>query len=114
MIGIALPLIAVGALFGVMHFSNVSKGQKKAGIMWLFIILSALGGLLVLISSIIGFAVGNNLFNSDHQRNVRAAGALALLGALLFIIAFIVLLVLNRKGKIQLPGKKTTMQPTKP
>lgn len=119
MIGIALPFIAVGALFGLMHFSAVAKGQKKASLMWLFIILSGIGALMVIIASIIGFAVGGNLSNSDLQRNVRAGGAMALIGGLFFVIAFILLLVLYRKGQIKMPQRKAktdriVSEPVKP
>lgn len=113
MIGIAMPIIAIGFIFGIMHFNAVNKGQKKASLMWLFIILSSLGGILVVISSIIAFAVGNNLTDSVRQRNARAAGALALIGGGVVIIAFIILLVLFRKGKIQYPSSKKPLASSK-
>jgi hypothetical protein len=113
MIGIAIPHVIVGALFGVLYFNGLQKGQKKAGLMWLFIILSGLGALVLIISSIIAFVVGGRLFDSDRQRNVRAAGAMALIGGLLFAIALVILLVMSKKGMVSIPSRKKVTSPSK-
>uniref|UniRef100_A0A6C0CIS2 Uncharacterized protein n=1 Tax=viral metagenome TaxID=1070528 RepID=A0A6C0CIS2_9ZZZZ len=105
MIGIAIPIIVVAAIFGVLYFTSLAKGQRKAGYLWLFIILSVVAGLLVIISSIIGFFVANGLTDYTQQRNLRAAGAMGLIGSLFFVIAFIILVVI-RRGAIPTDQRK--------
>ena len=105
MMGIAIPFIIVGAIFGIIRFSALNKGERKAGATWAFIILSLLGGILVLISTIIGFVVGTH-YDDDKRRNLFAASALAMIGALFFIIAFIILLVVVKQKKMA--GEKVT------
>lgn len=99
MMGIAIPFIIVGAIFGVMRFSSLNKGEKKPVATWMFIILSSIGGILVFISTIIGFAVASH-YDDDKKRNLQAAGAMAMIGALFFVIAFIVLLVVVKQRKL--------------
>ena len=43
MIGISIPFIIVGAIFGILHFNQMYAGKRNNAYMWLFIILSALG-----------------------------------------------------------------------
>lgn len=100
MLGIAIPFIIVGAIFGVIRFSALNKGERKAGATWAFIILSLLGGILVFISTIIGFVVGTH-YDDDKRRNLFAAAAIAAIGALFFVIAFIILLIVVKQQQKQ-------------
>jgi hypothetical protein len=106
MIGISIPIIVVAAVFGVLYFTNLAKGRRSAGYLWLFVILSIVGGLMVIISSIIGFVIANGLTDSTQQRNLRAAGAMGLIGSFFFVIAFIVLVAIRRKA-IPIDERKT-------
>lgn len=99
MIGIAIPFIIVGAIFGFMHFSQLYVGKKKPAFMWLFIILSGLGAVLVFIASVIGWVYGGRL-EGTKKRNVQAASALAIIGAAFFVVAFIMMLIIVKQ---QLP-----------
>jgi len=98
MIGISIPIIVVAAVFGVLYFTNLAKGKRSAGYLWLFIILSIVSGLMVIIASIIGFVIANQLSDTTQQRNLRAAGAMGLIGSGFFVIAFIVLVAIRRKA----------------
>lgn len=99
MIGLAIPIIIVGAIFGLMHFSQLYAGRKKPAYMWLFIILSSLGAILVFIASVIGWVYGGRL-DGTQKRNVQAASALSVIGAALFVVAFIMMLIIVKQ---QLP-----------
>lgn len=96
MIGISIPFIIVGAIFGLLHFGQLHAGKKNSLYMWLFIILSGLGALMVFIASIIGWVYGGKL-DGSQKRNVQAAAALSLVGAALFIVAFIMMLILAKR-----------------
>jgi hypothetical protein len=96
MIGISIPFIVVGAIFGLLHFGQLYAGNKKPIYMWLFIVLSALGGTLVLIASIIGWVLGGRL-SGDQKRNVQAASALSIIGGAFFVVAFIMMLIIVKQ-----------------
>jgi hypothetical protein len=96
MIGIAIPLIIVGAIFGMLHFGQLYAGKKNPMYMWLFIILSALAGIMVFVACIIGWALGGRL-EGTQKTNVQAAAALSMIGGALFIVAFILMLLLAKK-----------------
>ena len=115
MMGIAIPFIIVGAIFGVIRFSALNKGEKKAGALWAFIIFSAIGGILVFVATIIGFAIGSH-YDDDKRRNLFAASALSLIGALLFMVAFLILLIFvkpNKKQGLTALGRKQIAAPVK-
>lgn len=112
MIGLSIPIIVLAAIFGVVYFNGMAKGKRNAAALWMFIIASIVGGLMVLISSIIGFVVANNLSDYGQQRNLRAAGAMGLIGSLLFVIAFIILVVFTR-SKIPEAERKKYVKPAK-
>lgn len=100
MIGIAIPLIVVGAIFGMLHFGELYRGKKKPLYMWMFIIVSSIAAALIFIASIIGWVYGARLEGSQ-RRNVQAAAALSLVGAGAFAIAFVMMVIL---AKQKIPG----------
>lgn len=96
MIGIAIPFIIVGAIFGLLHFGQLYTGKKNPFYMWMFIIMSGIAGILVFIASIIGWVYGGRL-DGTQKRNVQAAAALSLIGAAFFVVAFVMMLILVKK-----------------
>jgi hypothetical protein len=96
MIGISIPFVIVGAIFGLLHFGQLYAGKKNAAYMWLFIILSGLAAILIFIASVIGFVYGGRL-DGAQKRNVQAASALSIIGAAFFVVAFIMMLLLAKR-----------------
>jgi len=96
MIGISIPLIVVGAIFGLLHFSQLYVGKKNPAYMWLFIIMSSLAAILVFIASVIGWVYGGRL-DGTQKRNIQAASAMSIIGAAFFVVAFVMMLILAKR-----------------
>jgi hypothetical protein len=96
MIGISIPFIVVGAIFGLLHFGQLYAGKKNPLYMWMFIIMASIAAILVFIASVIGWVLGGRL-EGTQKRNVQAASALSIVGAAFFVVAFIMMLILAKR-----------------
>ena len=96
MIGISIPFIVVGAIFGLLHFGQLYVGKKNPLYMWMFIIMSGIAALLVFIASVIGWVYGGRL-DGTQKRNVQAASAFSIIGAAFFVVAFVMMLILAKR-----------------
>ncbi|MFS8158696.1 MAG: hypothetical protein ACMG6E_00520 [Candidatus Roizmanbacteria bacterium] len=92
MLSIAVPMAIVSAIITGVFISRKSQGKDVKGLFWTSIILSIITGILVIIAAIISFVTANQIRSlfPDDARSLDAAGAMMLIGFVIFIVAFFV------------------------
>lgn len=90
MLALAIPMAVVAAILTGSLISQRSKGKDARGLAWAVLIISIITGILLVVSSIIIFVTANqiNPTNADDARSLQAAGALSILGFVLFAVGF--------------------------